>query len=234
MSATLIQQTKISDGVANNPSAAMSLTCSAGNAVILLAACVTKTRTISSVTDSASNTGWAHANPNGGGASGAGYCDIWWNPALPAGITTVTLNYNLSTKVQIGVLEVSGLAGTVDAAPARTDNTVATTAPAQAITTTAADTLIVCGCGAVTVPSAVASPFTLSAGASGGGGVGLNMGVATVEELTSGTYTATWTTVSEVSTTTIASFAVATAAADFSQHRRIAYPPYAPPNYSYR
>jgi hypothetical protein len=234
VAASIAQATKISDNVAQTPSAAMSLVCSAGSAVILFCACVTKTRTINSVADNVPNAGWAHVV--GGGASGAGYCDIWWNPALASGITTVQLSYSGTTKVQIGVLEVTGLAGTIDATNGPTNNTIATTAPADTVTTTVADDFIVCGCGAVTVASAVASPFFLQAGATGGSGVGLNMAVAAVEELTTGNYTATFTTVSEVSTTAIAAFPVSTGPPPpaLQPRRQIVYPAYAPSNYSFR
>ena len=187
----------------------MSLSCSAGNAVILVIACVTKTRTISSVTDSASNSGWVNANTNGGGGSTSGYCAIWWNPSLPSSITTVTLHYSGTTKVQVGVLEVTGLAGTVDVSPARQDNTTATTSPGITATTTNADDFLVCGVGATTAPTAASSPFTLQAGATGGSGVGIRIGVATDEETSTGTYTCTFTTVSETSSALMATFAVA-------------------------
>lgn len=234
MSASILQATLTSDNVSQTPSAAMSLTCSSGSAVILCCACVTKTRTITSVADSATNTGWAHVV--GGGGSGAGYCDIWWNPALSSGITTITLTYNLATKVQIGVLEVTGLAGTVDATNGPTNNTSVTTAPADTVTTTVADDFIVCGIGAVGAPSSVASPFFLQAGATGGSGVGLRIGVAADEEVTTGNYTSTFTTTSEVSTTAIAAFPVSTGTSppDLQPRRQIVYPAYAPPNYSYR
>lgn len=209
MAATIVQATKISDAVAQTPSAAMALTCSAGNAVILIIGCVTKTRTVSSVTDSAGNTGWVRANANGGGSSTAGFCDIWWNPNLAAGITTVQLAYSGTSKVQVGVLEVSGLAGSVDVSPARTDTTVAATTTAVAATTTNADDFLVAGYGASGAVTSVASPFTLSAGASGGAGVGINMGVATDEETATGTYTATFTTPSQVGSALMATFPVA-------------------------
>lgn len=208
MSATIVQATKISDAVANNPSAAMAVTCSADHAVILAIACVTKTRTVSSIADSAGNTGWVHLA--GGGSSTAGFCDLWWNPNLAAGITSITLTYSGTTKVQVSVLEVSGLTGVADVSAGPTNNTTAATTAAQAVTTTNADDFIVAAIGAVTGPSAVAGPFTLSAGATGSTGVGISTGVATVEELTTGTYTATFTIPSEVSTTAIASFKVAT------------------------
>lgn len=207
MAATLVQETKISDNVAQTPSAAMSVSCSAGHAVILLIALVTKTRTVSSVADSASNAGWVHVV--GGGGSTSGFCDIWWNPSLASSITTITLSYSGTSKCQVGVLEVSGLTGVADSGATSTNHTVAATTAAESITTANADDLIVAGFGAVTAASSVASPFTLSAGASGGAGVGINMSVGTVEELTTGTYTATFTSVSEVSTTAIAGFKVA-------------------------
>lgn len=214
MSATLVQETKISDGTATNPSAAMSLVCSAGNAVILLIGLVTKTRTISSVTDSAANSGWVAVV--GGGGSTSGYCAIWWNPNLAASITTIQLAYSGTSKCQVGVLEVSGLTGVADSGAATTNHTTAATTAASAITTANADDFIVAGFGAVTAASSVAGPFTLSAGASGGSGVGINMSVGTVEELSTGTYTATFTSTSEVSTTSIAGFKVSVAAV---QHR---------------
>jgi len=211
MSASIVQATLISDSVANNPSAALSLSCSAGHAVILCIACVTKTRTISSIADSAGNTGWVRANANGGGGSTAGFMDIWWNPSLTSSITSVTLTYSGTTKVQIGVLEVTGLSGTVDVSPARTDTTVAATTTAVAATTTNADDFLVAGYGGVGAPSSVSSPFTLQASATGGSGVGITVGVATVEEVATGTYTATFTTASQVGSALMATFKVTAA-----------------------
>lgn len=196
----------------------MSLSCSAGHAVILCCACVTKTRTISSIADSASNTGWARANANGGGSSTAGFMDIWWNPSITSAITTVQLTYSGTTKVQIGVLEVTGLQGTVDVSPARTDTTVAGTSTAVAATTTNADDLLVAGYGAVGAPTSVAGPFTLQASATGGSGVGISVGVATVEEVTTGTYTATFTTPSQVGSATMATFKVTTGGGGTTVH----------------
>ena len=202
----------VHDGSASTSTAAASSTLTvvgtAGNAMILTIGMGTKTRTISSVTDSASNTGWTVLVTHS--SSTAGSAAIAWNPNLTSSITSVTINYSGTTRTSMGYMDVSGLAGTVDGTPTGTDNTVAATSASQAFTTTNADDFIVATIGIVstTAVNSINSPFTQEVNATNNGGL-INEVPATVEETSTGTYTCTWNLAgSVVSSTAIAAFPV--------------------------
>lgn len=207
-SATVVHSQELSNGTATS---AVTITPTnaptVGNAVILCISCVTKTRTISSITDNGSNTGWGQLS--GGGGSSFGSCFIWWLPNVVHALTTITITQSGTSKTQVGYLEVSGLTGVADPVGASTNQSASTT-PAQAVTTTNADDFIVQGIGCNTATaSAVSAPFSpiqLQANTAG-----INNVVCWSEQTSTGTYTATWTlTSSVVSTTASAAFKVAT------------------------
>lgn len=210
MSATIAN-----DGVAGTSTAAtsstLSVTGTAGNAMILAAALGTKTRTLASVTDSASNSGWVVLT--GAGSSSGGNCWLAWNPNLTSGITSVTLTFGGGTsRVSMGWMDVSGLTGVVDGTPASSDNTTASSAPAISITTTNADDFIVAALGlaASATLNSIDSPFAQEVNATGQGGGLLLIIPATTEQVSTGTYTCTWRLAAAlVNTTAIAAFKVA-------------------------
>ena len=182
----------------------VALNAAAGSAGIVTVAMNTKTRTLTSVTDSAGNSGWVVFD--GGGGSGEGNIWIAWNPNLTSAITTITFHYSGTTKVTWTTMEVTGLAGTVQA-HGLDHHTVAATTGASALTTTG-DVFIVGAAGAPsTTISSVDAPFTLQESDSGSG---IGSGMAAVEETSNGTYTATFHYAASVgSTTVIAAFDVA-------------------------
>ena len=212
MAVTIVQEGKANFGTAVSShlftlSTDMGLAATtAGNALIVGVACVTKTRTISSITDSASNTGWVKID--GGGSSSAGDLEFWWNPSPAASITTFTVNASGTSKFQVFLMEVSGLAGTINAHHS-TQHTTASTTQSDSVTTTGAgSTWILAGNSAGTAATSVSSPFTFDTSISGGG-AGLNIVGAESTQTAAGTYTCTFTQASQVATTVIAAFDVA-------------------------
>lgn len=146
----------------------------------------------------------------GGGSSSAGFADLWWLPAIVTTFTTytITITGGLTSKVQAGMFEVSGLAAITDGTPATTNNTAAATTAVQSMTTIIGNDLLVSAFGAAGAPTSVNSPFSIQAAASAGG-AGLNLSMATAEVVAPGSVTATWNMASEVSSTAIAGFAEA-------------------------
>ena len=209
MSAVIAHDGNASTSVAAS-SSTLTVVGTAGNAMILTIGMGTKTRTISSITDSASNAGWTVLVTHS--SSTAGSAAIAWNPNLTSSITSVTINYSGTTRTSMGYMDVSGLAGTVDGTPTGADNTSTQASPAQAFTTTAADCFIVATLGIASggaTLNSINSPFAQEVNATNSGGL-INEIPATVEETSSGTYTCTWNLSSAVvNSTAIAAFPVA-------------------------
>ena len=190
MSATIVSEAAGHTTTAvSSDTYAIGATYAAGSAAFIIISCNTKTRTISSVTDSASNTGWVQLC--GDGASGAGSVFIWWNPSLPASITSITGHYSGTSKVDWTAMNVTGLAGTVQVTGTSTDHTTSATSGSSSMTTTGAAFLVAAACASATTVNSVSGDVTVLQENPSGSGVG--QGVAAWSETAAGTYTATFT-----------------------------------------
>lgn len=212
MSANVLQANEFNNTVAASSFTFTPITApSPGSGLIVLYSFVTKTRTPGTLSDNGANAGWT--NITGGGGSTSGSCFISWLPVVVNALTQITIPIagGLTSKTQVGFMEVTGLSGLDTGATGGggtfTNNTVASNTPSQAITTSNPDDFIVAGIGSTALSNIASGPFTF---VMDGGGAGLHNGVAIVEELSAGTYSANWTLGSSVvSTTAIAAFTVA-------------------------
>lgn len=205
--ATVLNASSQNNTVAANTFAPTVTAATVGNAYIVGIALVTKTRTVASIVAGAQN--FTHLA--GAGSSTGGFADLWWLPVITSAFTsyTITITGGLTSKVQAGMFEVSGLVGIADGTPTATDHTVAGTSIGQSMTTVSGQDFCVAAFGASAQPTSVNSPFAIQASASGGG-AGENLAMATAEVAAPGTVTATWNMASEVSATAIAAFSEAT------------------------
>lgn len=203
MAATIVNAETIVVGTAvTNPVLTPVTPPSVGNAVILTFSLVTKTRTITNITDGGGNP-WRVAAFFS--SSSFGSAALAWPGNLGATMGSITLHLSGTSKVQCQYLEVAGLSGLLDSATGA--NNPAGTAINQAYTSTLADDFIVAGIGSTAVPSIASGPFVF---VGSGGGAGLQNGMASVEELATGTYTCHWSLASSVvSSTVIGGFQVA-------------------------
>ena len=222
MATTVVQDGRVNDATAvtsqtyslSTFTPALSNT-TAHNPLIVGIACVTKTRTISSITDSASNTGWVQID--GGGGSTSGNLFFWWNPNPASSISSITVNLSGTSKTQVFLTEVlsTSLSGTINNAGAAhhsTQVTAATTTPSDSVTTTGGGTTWCVAClSAATAASTIASPFTLETNISGGG-QGLNIFGGYADGQSAGTITSSYTQTSQVCSTVIVAFDIPTAA----------------------
>ena len=205
MAVTVVQAVHGNDPTAQTPSVAFTVSATTpGNALIVVSSLITKTRTLSSITDSASNAGWVAID--GGGGSTSASALMWWNPNPGASITSFQFNYSGTTKVQMTFLEVSGLGTTVNAHHS-TQHTTAAANAVEAVTTTV-PAWILSSFSAVTGASGVSTPFAFQS-TWNGAGQGLSLDHASDQEAAGGTFTSTWTNTSEVSSTVIAGFTLA-------------------------
>ena len=201
MAATSIAQATKATNATAATSHAFPVTTAVRNTLYLFVSCVTRTVSVTGITDSASNANWGSLGGAGDATQGNIY--LWWCPRAQA-ITTLTVAYSASTKTQLGFVEVGGgpFVGVGDTSGATPHFTAATTHDQIVASTVNPHNFLIAGYSGVPAVTSVSSPYTLLAGASGGG-AGMQLGVAWDEEYALGNYTCTFTIASSAISTTM-------------------------------
>lgn len=172
----------------------------AGESIIVSGSFVTKTRSLSSVTDDAGNT---YVVVCGSGASGEGSAWLAFCASSLGTVTQITLHLSGTSKVEGFVVRVTGLSGVVNAFDA--DPKASGSSAGEALTTTAR-CLLFCTIGSVSTATGTSGVFTFLGDQ---GGAGLHNGIAAIE-LDAGSNTCTFTlSAAAVSSMAVAAFELA-------------------------